>query len=268
MISFGLGWDFTELPDYKQQGLNVLGKSGGTHQYTSMLFTLPDHRISVAVIATGNELVMPGEEPGPDQILCSNNFVVGAMAEAAGAELRMLPIARDSEASLRMVFGLAEGADLIVTSGGASVGEHDLVGAVAAGLGLERAFWKIAMRPGKPLMAGRMGGSVLLGLPGNPVSATVCATLFLGPMLARMQGLEARPEPRRAVLAAPVGANGARTHYMRARLAPGDGLPAITPFGNQDSALLGVLSEADALLIRPIGDGPRAAGEVVDYLPL
>lgn len=222
----------------------------------------------VAVIATGDELVMPGEAPGPDQILCSNNFLIAAMAEAAGAEVRMLPIARDDAASLRMVFGLAEGADLIVTSGGASVGDHDMVGAVAAELGLERAFWKIAMRPGKPLMAGRMGDAAMLGLPGNPVSATVCAKLFLAPMLAAMQGLPGVHRPSCAVLAADVGPTGPRTHYMRARLAPGDGLPTITPFGNQDSALLGVLAEADALLIRPLGDGPRRAGEVVEYLPL
>jgi len=220
----------------------------------------------VALIATGDELVMPGETPGPDQIICSNSFVIGAMAEAAGAEVRMLPIARDTEASLRMVFGLAEGADLVVTSGGASVGSHDLVGTVAAELGLERAFWKIAMRPGKPLMAGRMGDAALLGLPGNPVSATVCAELFLRPMLAKLQGVEARPTARQAVLSEDVGPTGPRTHYMRARVTEGEGLPVIAPFGNQDSALLGVLSEANALLVRPLGDGPRKAGETVPYL--
>ncbi|MCV2877972.1 molybdopterin molybdotransferase MoeA [Sedimentimonas flavescens] len=222
----------------------------------------------VAIIATGDELVMPGETPGPDQIICSNNFVLAALAEAAGAEVRMLPIAADNEASLRMVFGLAEGADLIVTSGGASVGEHDLVGKVAADLGLERAFWKIAMRPGKPLMAGRMGNAAMLGLPGNPVSATVCAKLFLEPMLAALQGLPAAHDVRQAILGADTGPAGPRTHYMRARLTPGAGLPTITPFGSQDSALLGILAEADALLIRPLGDGARRAGETVDYIPL
>lgn len=221
----------------------------------------------VAIMATGDELVMPGESPGPDQIICSNNFVLAALCEAAGAEVRMLPIARDSEASLHFAFSLAEGADLIVTSGGASVGEHDLVGKVAGDLGLERAFWKIAMRPGKPLMAGRMGGAVLLGLPGNPVSATVCAELFLKPMLARLQGYDAPPAPLKAVLAEDVGATGPRTHYMRATLTATEGLPRIAPFASQDSALLGVLSQADALLIRPLGDGPRRAGELVDYLP-
>lgn len=225
-------------------------------------------RPEIALIATGDELVMPGEAPGPDQILCSNNFVVGAIAEAAGARVRMLPIARDTEDSLRGVFALAEGADLVVTSGGASVGSHDLVGQVAAELGLERSFWKIAMRPGKPLMAGRMGDAAMLGLPGNPVSATVCAHLFLVPMLRKMQGLPATHAPRRAELTEDVGPTGPRTHFMRARLRETEGLPEITAFANQDSAMLSVLAEADALLIRPLGDGPRKAGEIVEYLPL
>ena len=213
---------------------------------------------------------MPGETPGPDQIIASNNFALAAMVEAAGAEARMLPLARDTEADLRMVFSLTDGADLIVTSGGASVGDHDLVGKVAADLGLERAFWKITMRPGKPLMAGKLNGIPRLGLPGNPVSAIVCAHLFLLPLLRAMQGLpDPAPQTRRARLATDQPANGPRTHYMRARLtdAP-DGLPMITPFNSQDSALLSILTEADALLIRPINDGPRRAGEVLDYLPI
>lgn len=222
----------------------------------------------VALIATGDELVQPGEEPGPDQIISSNNILLAALAEAAGAEVRILPIARDTEESLRFTFGLAEGADLIVTSGGASVGEHDLVGKVAQDLGLERSFWKIAMRPGKPLMAGRMGSAVLLGLPGNPVSACVCATLFLLPMLARLRGLNSLPAAGRAVLDVDVDPTGPRTHYMRAELFPGDTLPRIRPMSSQDSALLSILARANALLIRPLGDGPRKAGEIVDYLPL
>jgi molybdopterin molybdotransferase len=223
----------------------------------------------VALIATGDELVMPGDQPGPDQIVASNLFALEAMARAEGAEVRMLPIARDTEDDLRQVFQLAEGADLIVTIGGASVGDHDLVGKVAADLGLERAFWKIAMRPGKPLMAGRLGASLMLGLPGNPVSAIVCGHLFLLPMLRAMQGLPATPAPTsQAILAEDVGPAGPRVHYMRARLSPGDGLPCITPFASQDSALLRILTEADALLIRPQDDGPRRAGERVEYLPL
>lgn len=223
----------------------------------------------VAIIATGDELVMPGEEPAADQIIASNAFTLAAMVEEAGGEARILPIARDTEAELMTVLTLTEGADLIVTIGGASVGDHDLVGRVAESMGMERAFYKIAMRPGKPLMAGRLRGVPMLGLPGNPVSSIVCGHLFLLPMVRAMLGLpEAAPVRAKARLAVDVPANGPREHYMRARLKAGDGLPLITPFDRQDSALITILTEADALLIRPLGDGPLAAGTLVDYLPL
>jgi molybdopterin molybdotransferase len=226
-------------------------------------------RPEVALIATGDELVSPGEDPAPDQIIASNTYGLKALIEAEGGNARLLPIARDRRESLEQVFDLAKGADLIVTVGGGSVGDHDLVGEVAQGLGLERAFYKIAMRPGKPLMAGRMGDAVLLGLPGNPVSAMVCGELFLIPMLHRMQGLPSGPRPRkRARLAVPLEANGPREHYMRADVAEGDDLPIIAPYGNQDSSLLTILSGASALLVRPI-DAPRArTGDVVEYVPL
>lgn len=223
----------------------------------------------VAIIPTGDELVMPGETPRPDQIIASNSFALKAMVEAEGAQARMLPIARDNVVELATVLELAEGADLIVTIGGASVGDHDLVDRVATGMGLQRAFYKIAMRPGKPLMAGQLRGSAMLGLPGNPVSAIVCAHLFLLPLLRAMLGIgHAAPTRHRARLAVDTGPTGPREHYMRARLNTGDGLPLITPFDRQDSALLSVLAEADALLIRPLGDGPRARGSEVDYLPI
>lgn len=227
----------------------------------------------VALIATGDELVMPGETPRADQIIASNTFALAAMIETAGGEARMLPIARDTEADLRTVFGLTEGVDLIVSIGGASVGDHDLVGKVAADLGLERAFWKIAMRPGKPLMAGRVLGIPMLGLPGNPVSAIVCGHLFLIPMLRAMLGLpDAAPQIRRAALALDQPANGPRSHYMRARLSEhrsnlGDHMQ-IAPFERQDSALLTILTQADALLIRPANDVARKAGEMMEYIAL
>ena len=217
----------------------------------------------VALVATGDELVMPGEEPGPDQIIASNGFALKAMIEAAGGLARMLPIARDTEAELATVLGLTEGADLIVTIGGASVGDHDLVGRVA---GLEHSFWKLAMRPGKPLMAGRLDGVPMLGLPGNPVSAIVCGHLFLLPMVRAMLGRpDAAPVPREARLTVDLPANGPRAHYMRARLAAG---PAISPFDRQDSALLSILGQADALLIRPVNAPPCRAGDTVSYLPI
>ncbi|WP_341861186.1 gephyrin-like molybdotransferase Glp [Gymnodinialimonas sp. 57CJ19] len=224
---------------------------------------------SVALIATGDELVTPGEEPRPDQIIASNTYGLKARIEAEGAEARLLPIARDNRDSLEQVFDLAAGADLIVTVGGASVGDHDLVGDVAAALGLDRAFYKVAMRPGKPLMAGRLGDAVLLGLPGNPVSAMVCGELFLIPMLHAMMGLPTGARPRmRARLGVDLDANGPREHYMRADVSAGEDLPVITPYGSQDSSLLTVLSGASGLLVRPV-DAPRArVGDIVEYVPL
>jgi len=222
-------------------------------------------RPAVALISTGDELVMPGEVPGPDQIIASNTFGLKTMLDQMGARPRILPIARDTRASLETAFDLAQGADLIVTIGGASVGDHDLVGDVAAGLGMERSFYKVAMRPGKPLMAGRMGDAVLLGLPGNPVSAMVCGHVFMAPMIRVMLGLGAHRATRKtARLAHDIGAGGPREHYMRAELR--DGL--ITPEPRQDSALLSVLAHANALMIRPAGDGPRQKGEEVDYIDL
>lgn len=224
----------------------------------------------VAIIATGDELVMPGEDPRPDQIIASNLFALKAMVEAAGGHARMLPIARDNEASLTTVYELAMGADLIVTIGGASVGDHDMVAQVAAQFGLQQSFYKIAMRPGKPLIAGAFGdGTPYLGLPGNPVSAIVCGHLFLLPMLRAMQGLrDVLPPVRSAKLTAPVGANGPRAHYMRARLEDGEAGREVTAFDRQDSSLLTVLSEANGLLIRPKDDGAQPAGALVQVIPL
>jgi molybdopterin molybdotransferase len=222
-------------------------------------------RPEVAILATGDELVMPGETPGSDQIIASNSFGLAAQCEAAGAEARLLPIARDTRASLASAFGLASGADLIVTIGGASVGDHDLVGPVAAELGMEQSFYKVRMRPGKPLMAGRLGSSAMIGLPGNPVSALVCGTVFVLPMLRAMLGLGAFPAPRRqAPLAADAPANGPREHYMRARLTP----QGIEIARRQDSSLLSVLATADALVVRPPGAPAQPKGEIVDFISL
>ncbi|NPD13666.1 molybdopterin molybdotransferase MoeA [Xinfangfangia sp. D13-10-4-6] len=220
----------------------------------------------LAVISTGDELVMPGEAPRPDQIIASNSFAIKALAEEEGAIARFLPIARDREADLRAVFEMARDADVIVTSGGASVGDHDLVAPVAQSLGLTAGFWKIALRPGKPLMAGRLFDAAFLGLPGNPVSALLCAELFLRPLLRHMQG-DPAPQPRQrlARLAQALPANGPRAHYMRARVGD-DG--TITPFDRQDSALISVLSAANALLIRPVGDHARQSGDLVHYIPI
>lgn len=223
------------------------------------------HRPDVALISTGDELVMPGEAPGPDQIIASNTFGLKAMLDALGARARILPIARDTEQSLRMAFELAKGADLVITIGGASVGDHDLVGKVAGDLGMQRSFYKIAMRPGKPLMAGRLHNAAMVGLPGNPVSAMVCGHIFITPMILAMLGLGTKAlSPSTAPLSAPLNANGPRQHYMRARLDQGQ----IHAYDRQDSALLTVLAQANALLIRPPHDPARATGEQVTYLSI
>ncbi|WP_333683323.1 molybdopterin molybdotransferase MoeA [Pontibaca methylaminivorans] len=222
-------------------------------------------RPRVAILSTGDELVMPGEDPGPDQIIASNSFGLHAMLRELGAEPRLLPIARDTLQSLREAFEAAEGADLVVTIGGASVGDHDLVGEAAARFGLERAFYKVAMRPGKPLMAGRMGAAAMVGLPGNPVSAMVCGHVFLAPMIRILLGLDRHvPDLRQAILAEALAANGPREHYMRAVVRNGE----VRAFDRQDSALLTVLSQANALLVRPPHDPPRRAGESIGYLPI
>ena len=227
---------------------------------------VPVHRRPVvAVIATGDELVMPGETPAPDQIIASNSFGLAAQLEAAGAVARLIPIARDTSASLKTALTLASEADLIVTIGGASVGDYDLVAPVAAEMGMQQSFYKVAMRPGKPLMAGRLRGIPMIGLPGNPVSALVCGTIFVVPVVRAMLGLGAAPVPRRmGRLAAPLERNGPREHYMRAELGP-EGLRA---FEAQDSSLLSILSQSNALLIRPPHDAARATGDEVSYIPI
>lgn len=219
----------------------------------------------VAIMATGDELVMPGENPGPDQIIASNSFGLHAMLAALGAHPRLLPIARDNAASLKTAFGLTEGADLILTIGGASVGDHDLVADVAGELGMKQSFYKVAMRPGKPLMAGHIDNTAMIGLPGNPVSAMVCGHVFAIPVLRAMLGHPATPAARlSAPLAAPLEQNGSREHYMRAHLHNG----LITASGRQDSSLLTVLAASNALLVRPPDDPAQKAGAMVSYIPI
>ncbi len=228
--------------------------------------TIPvGRRPSVALIATGDELVMPGERPKPDQIIASNTLGLDAMLCAAGAAPRLLPIAKDNSGSLASAFRLARTADLIVTVGGASVGDHDLVATVAGTVGMEQSFYKVAMRPGKPLMAGRLGGIPMIGLPGNPVSAMVCGEIFLRPVIDAMLGLPPTERPRfLAPLAHDIQENGPREHYMRAQMEDG----TLSVFNRQDSALLGVLAQANALAIRPPKDPARKKGHVLPFVPL
>lgn len=224
-------------------------------------------RPGVAILSTGDELVMPGELPRPDQVFATNAFGLHALLTREGARPRLLPIAADRPEALAFAFELARGADLMVTIGGASVGDHDLVAPAARAAGAELAFHKVAMRPGKPLLAGRLpDGTMLLGLPGNPVSAMVCGTIFLMPLIRAILGLTAAPAPREtAPLAAPLGAGGPREHYLRAsRLADG----SVQPCDRQDSSLLSVLAEADCLVVQPPAAPALQAGDSVEIVPI
>ena len=221
----------------------------------------------IALVPTGDELVYPGEPLGPDQICSSNNLGLKAMVEAAGGEARLLPIARDNEAALRTVLELCEGADAIVTMGGASVGDHDLIGQMAQGTDMQTSFYKVAMRPGKPLMAGRYNGIPLIGLPGNPVSSIVCGHIFLRPALNTMLGFGKQALTREtATLTQDIKQNGPRAHYMRAISGLVNGVPTCTLFDRQDSSLLSILAQADILMVRAANDPAKKAGDTVDII--
>jgi len=223
----------------------------------------------IALVATGDELVTPGETPGQDQIISSNNYATAALLEAHGAKTRILPIARDTEESLTLALRLCAGADLIVTLGGASVGDHDIVQSVATSMGLKTTFYKVAMRPGKPLMAGRLNETPMVGLPGNPVSSMACSHIFLRPAVNKMLGLDSHALNRElAQIGSDLGPNGGREHYMRAQLSVEYGRLTVHPEKRQDSALLSVLARSNAFLVRPPNDPARKAGDMVEVIRL
>jgi molybdopterin molybdotransferase len=229
-------------------------------------------RPKVAVLATGDELVMPGSTPGPGQIVYSNGYALRALACAEGAETIDLGIAADSiEATTQGIRRARDsGADILITTGGASVGDHDLVKASLEAEGVAMAFWRIAMRPGKPMMHGRLGAVRVIGLPGNPVSSYVCAFLFLAPLIRALSGQTViHHAPETALLGRDVGANDQREDYLRARLElRGDGVLIATPVDHQDSSLLGNLAAARALVIRSPFAPAAAAGSACDILRL
>jgi molybdopterin molybdotransferase len=229
-------------------------------------------RPKVALLATGDELVMPGQTPGPGQIVYSNGYALRALARAEGAEIIDLGIAADTleatTSGVRRAHDL--GADVLITTGGASVGDHDLVKKALAAEGVAMAFWRIAMRPGKPLMHGRLGAMRVIGLPGNPVSSYVCAYLFLVPLIRKLCGrLTVHHATESALLGRAVAANDQREDYLRAHLATReDGAVIVTPVNQQDSSLLGNLAAAQALLIRPPFAPAADAGTACDILRL
>jgi molybdopterin molybdotransferase len=224
----------------------------------------------VAILATGNEVVPPGSELAADQIVSSVPSGLAALVARHGGEALPLGIARDDPESILALVRAGSGADILLTIGGASVGEYDLVASALKSEGLELDFWKIAMRPGKPLIFGRLGKQRVLGLPGNPVSALVCAEIFLVPMIGKLLGAadERRPSPE-AVLGAALPANGPREHYMRARSEwREDGARVVTPLPSQDSSLVAALASADCLIVRAPDAPELPQGAGVRIVPL
>jgi molybdopterin molybdotransferase len=229
-------------------------------------------RARVAILATGDELVAPGGSLGPAQIIASNNFAVAGVVEAYGGVAVDLGIAVDEVDAMKAAVNRARDAkaDVLVTLGGASVGDYDLVQKALVSSGMELGFWRIAMRPGKPLMHGRLGAMRILGLPGNPTSSMVCSILFLRPLLRALHG---EPDPgadpsQTARLAVDLPANGARQDYMRASLSPGaDGILVATAASAQDSSLVKTMASADGLIVRRPHAEPAKAGDLCRVIP-
>ncbi|MGH6861126.1 MAG: molybdopterin molybdotransferase MoeA [Phyllobacterium sp.] len=220
-------------------------------------------RPKVAILATGDELVNPGEDHRPDQIIASNSFGLAEIVRQAGGQAIDLGIAEDRLEALSAAFdrAVAAEADILVTLGGASVGDHDLVQPALAAKGMRLDFWKIALRPGKPLMFGQLGKMNILGLPGNPVSSLICAHIFLVPLIHAMLGQPHIPDLRAAVLASDMGSNDQRQDYVRARIAHApDGTLIATPFPVQDSSMLKFLADANGLIVRAPHDPAMKAG--------
>jgi len=263
------GMDFAE-------GFRLTAPRRLTGNETALLAAMNVARLTVrrrpvvALIPTGDELVTPGQTPGPDQIVSSNDIGLAAVAAAAGAQPLYCPIARDNRDSLLAALEAARGADFIVTLGGASLGDHDLVAQVFGDAGLALDFYQVAMRPGKPVMAGRLAHQVMLGLPGNPVSTMVCGEVFLRPAIDAALGLPAGPRTLwPAFLSHDLPTNGPREHYMRATVSPdADGTMRCEVAPDQDSSLLATLARANALAVRPPHAPAAKAGSAISYIPL
>jgi molybdopterin molybdotransferase len=263
------GLDFGEGDVLLRAGRRLTARDIGLAAAMNRPWLFVHRRPRIGILSTGDEIVMPGDPIGPHQIVSSNSLALAAFVAACGGIPVSVGNAPDDPAALRQVAAATRGVDLLVTTGGASVGEHDLVRDVLGADGLELDFWQIAMRPGKPLMVGRYRGTPMVGLPGNPVSTLVCALLFLQPALDRLSGAvsaeEAAPTAR---LGTALPKNDRRQDYLRSRLArAADGALEVFPFEVQDSSMMRLLSEADCLVVRPPQAPAIAAGATVPIVP-
>ena len=263
------GLDFAEGEALLQAKRRLTARDIGLLAAMNRPWLLVRRRPRIGILSTGDEIVMPGDPIGPHQIVSSNSLALSAFVSACGGIPISAGNAPDDPEALRRIAAATSGVDLLVTTGGASVGEHDLVRDALAADGLELDFWQIAMRPGKPLMVGRYRGTPMVGLPGNPVSTLVCALLFLRPALDRLSGVapteEAAPTAR---LGAALPKNDRRQDYLRSRLSrAADGALEVFPFEVQDSSMMRLLAMADCLVVRPPHAPALAAGATVPIVP-
>lgn len=262
------GLDFAEGDALLHPGRRLSARDVGLLAAMNRPWLFVHRRPRIGILSTGDEIVMPGDPIGPHQIVSSNSLALAAIVTACGGVAVSVGNAPDDPEALRRIAAATSGVDLLVTTGGVSVGEHDLVREALAVDGFELDFWQIAMRPGKPLMVGRYRGTPMLGLPGNPVSTFVCAMLFLKPAIERLSGLSAAAEPvATARLGAALAGNDQRQDYLRARLArTADGGEEVFAFDVQDSSMMRLLSGADCLILRPPHAPAAPAGSIVPII--
>ncbi len=263
------GLDFSEGEALLPAGRRLTARDIGLAAAANHPWLAVHRAPRIAILATGDEIALPGDPLPPGGIVSSNAHALASLVRAGGGDPLVLPIAPDDNNAIAEAAQAARACDMLVTTGGASVGEHDLVQSALGPQGFALDFWQIAMRPGKPLIWGSLGQVPLLGLPGNPVSALVCAVQFLLPALARLSGGQASPPPTLRVRAgAAMAANDKRFDHLRARLEARDGETVVVPFAAQDSSMLKTLARADALVLRPAHAPAVAVGEWVEAIPL
>ena len=264
------GLDFTEGEELLPAGRRLSARDVGLAAASNHPWVTVRRKPRVGILATGDEIALPGEPIPSGGIVSSNAHALAAVVRATGGDPIVLPIAPDDSDAIAAAAAAARSCDLLVTTGGASVGEHDLVQKALGPEGFALDFWKIAMRPGKPLIWGRLGRTPVLGLPGNPVSALVCAVQFLVPAIAVLSGLPAAPPQTMLVRAgADLPENDKRFDHLRSSLGTDrDGRPVATPFPMQDSSMLKTLARAEALILRPPYAPPVAEGAEVEAIPL
>jgi len=262
------GLDFAEGDVLLRSGRRLTARDIGLLAAMNRPWLFAHRRPRIGILSTGDEIVMPGDPIGPHQIVSSNSLSLAAFVAACGGVPVSVGNAPDDPEALRRIAAATSGVDLLVTTGGASVGEHDLVRDALVADGLELDFWQIAMRPGKPLMVGSYRGTPMVGLPGNPVSTLVCALLFLKPALDRLSGAPTETAPQStARLGVALSKNDQRQDYLRSRLAhAADGVLEVFPFEAQDSSMMRLLAAADCLVVRPPHAPAVAAGTIVPII--